>query len=1649
MDLDSYEQSKKILSASTSIPRLNLKWMMTSAFGPRTLSVMIGFLFLSSALATWQPTNQTEDLIPENDSMETNSRSTSCIGDVCISEVLVNAFGGETDAVGPSDWTSGEWVEIHNSGTSTVDLSTWTVQDHNSRSLPMTTPYVVYPSGATDLNVPAGDYIVLARNGNGGSCGLCLINSNGLVTLKTPSGTTVHTVTWTPRPTEGVSLIENASDPTSDWIEATSLTPGSANTGGNQPSYHDSGIRVREVLADPFFSLDNDTWPGGEWLELENIGTQTVDLAGYYIRDASSNNISLNESHLIGFDLNNPTSSHIQPGERRIVSVNASGSYGVLNNGGDDLVVYLPNGSITDELSYPPVRPGHSKVRSADGLSWQDALFPTPGQLDALTVNGTSALSINEIMVNATQNDAVYPDGEWIEFRVHPNETTGVGLSGFQIVTGTGGHVSLTEALVDCSCSITSPQGLGPGDYGVIQMNGTGVEIIRSIGDSLSLVDPVGDVVQTLTWQTNIMAGRTMTPFAGDPANGWTLSSAPTPAAANPDQTSGNGGTYQVIMTEILPNPFGNDTAETIQGTGEFIEIMNNGSSAVDLTGWSIMNGATLPLDSTTTSDLNLESGELAVIRPSDPTTFWLSNNGGSISLHDALGNPVNSLVYNTALPGAAMVPNITATSWIYSSTPSPGIVNPEFDSPYTGISDLVITEIMPQCGLSGSDSVGILGEWLEVRNNGTTSIDLSRWHVLDEDGSGMLVTENQLWNRTTMTLLPGEHAVLRPEEAFMDNFGDTIRLMNPDGTMIQSVYWLSSEPCISIEPRSGWGATLSPSPGMENPIPEAWDGTYSIKFSRIMFGEVDTRGHDWFEIKNVGTQTLDLAGWIISRQRNEADPWNDTFRRLVLSPGESAIITSEPSHLLEDAGIIAYGGSDVMYNMPWLPNNGGGFQLTAPDGTVVDTLVYGEGDPMIEGWSGASITPPENADTTGLILMRGDGCSEMPDTDTAADWEIRWLRMGASLFCDGGGISGVGNITTSISPGNALGDLVDWIDEAQSEIHVHLYEFTSPELSKALQNALERGVQVTILLEGDVYSSWNYMETSRGIASDLHYAGATVLWMVDPPSASSPEGPYRYIHSKVAVRDQTSVWMSSGNWKSSSFPVDGDSGNREWSVFIDDSSTAQMVLSRMLWDENTSHLHIEEFNPMDSQLGTPSNWITPSNRLMELSTSTDETTYSGPFTGQLLTCPDDCIGGLVNMIDSAENSIDLSIQYFQDGWGWGYGENPLLTALERAAVERNITIRLLLNGYYTDDPFDDRDVLNLVNNDWNRTKGADATAILMSNEEGITKLHNKGVIIDGKSVLISSINWGSNSALRNREMGILLHQPPIADAYLSSFNEDWNRLDDSTDTDGDGMPDWYEIKRGLNRTSSIVPGSPLAEHEQDWDGDGLSNLQESNYDGDPFSKDTDGDCIEDAAELSLAIERGVSPMDAINKVDADEDGFDDSIEFGCTETTVTDSENNNDGDGTNTDDTDDNGPGGAFGLREDPLDSTPAKILFALVILSGITLGIAIALMMMRDDEGFVDEVLEDDTGYVFSESPNVSDTTSSGAVILDGTSVGSGGNEARDATSGKDDGVFGAPKLDGFDFDGWTHEFVQSHLSSGWTMEQLQEKYKEEFGE
>ncbi len=69
-------------------------------------------------------------------------------------------------------------------------------------------------------------------------------------------------------------------------------------------------------------------------------------------------------------------------------------------------------------------------------------------------------------------------------------------------------------------------------------------------------------------------------------------------------------------------------------------------------------------------------------------------------------------------------------------------------------------------------------------------------------------------------------------------------------------------------------------------------------------------------------------------------------------------------------------------------------------------------------------------------------------------------------------------------------------------------------------------------------------------------------------------------------------------------------------------------------------------------------------------------------------------------------------------------------------------------------------------------------------------------------------------------------------------------------DTDGDGMPDLWELFRGLD--------PDLDDSASDPDGDGLSNLQEYQNSADPFSADTDGDTFSDSVELAS----GTDPND-------------------------------------------------------------------------------------------------------------------------------------------------------------------------------------------
>ncbi|MEX2381982.1 MAG: hypothetical protein WD490_06335 [Opitutales bacterium] len=72
--------------------------------------------------------------------------------------------------------------------------------------------------------------------------------------------------------------------------------------------------------------------------------------------------------------------------------------------------------------------------------------------------------------------------------------------------------------------------------------------------------------------------------------------------------------------------------------------------------------------------------------------------------------------------------------------------------------------------------------------------------------------------------------------------------------------------------------------------------------------------------------------------------------------------------------------------------------------------------------------------------------------------------------------------------------------------------------------------------------------------------------------------------------------------------------------------------------------------------------------------------------------------------------------------------------------------------------------------------------------------------------------------------------------------------IDPALDSDSDGIPDWWEIEHGLN------PLDP-ADADLNFDGDGLTNLEESLLGTDPNNPDTDGDGILDGEEVAMGLD--------------------------------------------------------------------------------------------------------------------------------------------------------------------------------------------------
>lgn len=272
--------------------------------------------------------------------------------------------------------------------------------------------------------------------------------------------------------------------------------------------------------------------------------------------------------------------------------------------------------------------------------------------------------------------------------------------------------------------------------------------------------------------------------------------------------------------------------------------------------------------------------------------------------------------------------------------------------------------------------------------------------------------------------------------------------------------------------------------------------------------------------------------------------------------------------------------------------------------------------------------------------------------------------------------------------------------------------------------------------------------------------------------------------HEKVAVRDSKSFWLSSGNWSLRSQPeIDPignpasakgmySKGNREWHVIVEDAALSKLFEKYIKHDRDDSEA--------ESKAGETGVELDPEEtpRLPDLFVPIDELSDVGeladapaPVSPEILPqsprdievmpllTPDNYIRRIKELIASARKSIYLQYSYIT------YSDKKIdkdftamLETLAELSNRPNMDVRIIVGSSGAADK-----VRKLVEAGFKET--------VFRVQGGV---HNKGIVVDGKAVLVSSANWSGDGVLRNRDAGLIIHDKDIAAYYQNVFLYDW-----------------------------------------------------------------------------------------------------------------------------------------------------------------------------------------------------------------------------------------------------------------------------------
>lgn len=332
----------------------------------------------------------------------------------------------------------------------------------------------------------------------------------------------------------------------------------------------------------------------------------------------------------------------------------------------------------------------------------------------------------------------------------------------------------------------------------------------------------------------------------------------------------------------------------------------------------------------------------------------------------------------------------------------------------------------------------------------------------------------------------------------------------------------------------------------------------------------------------------------------------------------------------------------------------------------------------------------------------------------------------------------------------------LDTLEDADRRILLAGYTFASAPVADALLAAAERGVEVRVLLDGGPIGG---MTTRQREQLDRLVAGGVEVRVLGGPHAR-----FAYHHPKYAVVDDDALVMTE-NWKPAGT---GGYDSRGWGVRIGSARTADELAAVFAHDADG----IDAVPWRDHRRNTT---------FVEVGPATGS--YGGEFDAEsvdiervrVLTAPGNAGSETTQSIAAANDTVDV-ISPRLDPAG------PYFEALV-AAAERGVEVRILLsNARY--DAESNRALVDRA--DRLREEGLPIEAKIVDPAGRFGKIHAKGAVIDGETVLVGSLNWNNHAATENREVVVALDGGEPASYFGRVFESDWTASGGES-----GVSDW------------------------------------------------------------------------------------------------------------------------------------------------------------------------------------------------------------------------------------------------------------------